>query len=225
MESKEIEKILDTGKKEFEVKGRKIVVCMPVQSITLAADEIYGETLNRHLRKGTPTQKEQLQELFRRGLFHPGKNYFTKEHDELMEEILEKRKLVFSLEDEEAKKPHLKELSELETKLRGLNRELSAYIYHSCEGYADIEKNIFLLIHCATENDKPIWNSIEEYKNDPDTIFAMQVQMLANRFWLGLDELPFASMFFGEDTLVGELPKNLDTPSGESQSPNGTPTE
>jgi len=225
MENREIEKILDTGKKEFEVKGRKIVIRMPTQADTLAADEVYGETFNRHLRKGTPTQKEQLQELFRRGLYHPGKNYFTKEQDELMEKIVEKRKLIFSLENEEAKQPHLKELSELEAQMQAINRDLSGYVYHSCEGYADVDKNIFLLTRCVTEDGKPIWNSIEEYKNDPDTAFAMQVQITANRFWLGLDELPFDAIFSSVVTSAGESPKKQDSQSGENQSQSGTLTD
>ncbi len=213
----EIEKALDRQKKKAVIQGKTVWLRMPNPGDTTAADERYADVLNRHLEKGTPTKREQLGRLFKRKLFHPGKTYDTREQDELSEPLLEKRKLLWGMEN----KPDglVKELGELEARFRQVNAEIAKFTVHTCEGFAETAQHICLLVRCTSwdeEGKEPIWKTLEEYESSQDNIFALAIFNRAMRFWMGIDELPLEGIFSGGVFSDIESLKSSDTPSGES---------
>jgi len=226
MGDREIENILNYNRKGYLIAGKKVYIYHPKQKDYLEAEEVYADHFNKLLLKGALTQKEILKELFRRGIFHPGKTFDTAEQEEAYDIWWDLYKKEYSETNEEIKAQLKPEVEKAKKELDRVNGEVYRYLSNSAEDRAEAEKRIVLLVRCAVdENGKPFWKSPEEYKNESDTVFALLVLNAALRFWAGINELPLGITSLDEATPNTESPKNSDNPSGESPSQDGALTE
>lgn len=143
-----------SNKIRCRINNNLFVIQNPTADIKYEAEEIYQDALNDAMNEGMMTRDDLVIELIRHGLWSLENEKFLENLPGEIEDL--KVKLFESTFKSKEREAIRKGLSLLRTRMEGFYMQKYALDYNSCESYAGLCKNYFILEKTLYCNNNPI---------------------------------------------------------------------
>ena len=193
MATKDEDQLMDLleGRRKFEFSpsgsDEKIVyyLAMPSSDVIQQADWEYAKVYNKALVEGIFTQSEMRDLLLKRNIIGP---QYDSDGQRLNEEITA---LLVRLElekDDDNRRILATEVAKKRNEVFSWNQRLNGPMASTCEQIAEDAKVEYLTIGIVQNEDgSRVWETLEEYKNEKNFEFKVQVKLEVMLWMEGLD--------------------------------------
>jgi hypothetical protein len=178
---------VQTGRRVFDSEKYGLLqIRYPKVEENRLADWEYSKVFNQACMDDIPTNRE-MEELIKK------KKLWTSKDDERIEKIkedIEKQLVLLSkMESEKAIAPIESKINALRDEMFGLQQEKQRYFNNTAEAKADEAKMSFLIHKCTeyADNNKPVWEKYTDFKNEED---QNTVNLIVYQFLTFINGLP-----------------------------------
>jgi hypothetical protein len=178
---------VQTGRRVFDSEKYGLLqIRYPKVEENRLADWEYSKVFNQACMDDIPTNRE-MEELIKK------KKLWTSKDDERIEKIkedIEKQLVLLSkMESEKAITPIESKINALRDEMFGLQQEKQRYFNNTAEAKADEAKMSFLIHKCTeyADNNKPVWEKYADFKNEED---QNTVNLIVYQFLTFINGLP-----------------------------------